>query len=139
MLKYIEIVKKKITSVPILTHFGPTLTIKLTVDASQYGIGAIISHVFADKTKKPVVFASRLLNSAELSYSQIEKEAAAIIFGVKKFFQYLYGKNSFLCFRRFNYKMNKVFHSKQRVFGNGNQNITRNFCKICFTKGTHFV
>ena len=41
--------------------------------------------------KRPIAFASRTLNSSEMNYSQLQKEALAIIFGVKKFDQYLYG------------------------------------------------
>ncbi|KAG8196929.1 hypothetical protein JTE90_027632 [Oedothorax gibbosus] len=40
---------------------------------------------------KPVMFASRTLNSSERNYSQIEREAIAIIFAVKKFHKFLMG------------------------------------------------
>ena len=33
-----------------------------------------------------------MLNSAELKYSQVEKEACAIIYGVKTVFQYVYAR-----------------------------------------------
>ena len=52
----------------------------------------MLSHVYEDGTEKPIAFASRTLNTAERNYSQIEKEGLAVIFAVKKFHDYCYGR-----------------------------------------------
>lgn len=94
--KAVDTIKKEIVSSVVLVHFDSKLPILLTCDASNKGLGCVLSHRFPDGSIKPVAFASRTLNSAENNYSILDKEALAIIFGVKKFFQYLIGTHFIL-------------------------------------------
>ena len=84
-------VKKAMVSETVLAHFDPGKPLLLACDASPYGVGAVLSHVMEDGSERPIAFASRSLSTAEKNYAQIEREALGIVFGVKKFNQYLEG------------------------------------------------
>ena len=85
--------KAEISSDKILTHYDVKLPIVLVCDASQYGVGAVVSHLIEEE-EKPIAFSSRTLTKSEQNYSQLQKEAlhVAIIFGIRKFHKYLYGR-----------------------------------------------
>ena len=82
-----------ITSEQVLTHYDPSLPLRLVCDASPVGIGAVLSHVMNDGTERPIAFASRTLTKTEQGYAQIDKEGLAMIWGVKKFHVYLFGQS----------------------------------------------
>ncbi|KAL5463687.1 hypothetical protein EMCRGX_G032610 [Ephydatia muelleri] len=84
--------KRMLQSSALLVHYGGNKPLLLACDASSYGVGAVLSHVMSDGSEKPIAFASRSMTAAEKGYSQLDKEALAIIFGVTKFHQYVYGR-----------------------------------------------
>nr|XP_037290563.1 uncharacterized protein K02A2.6-like [Rhipicephalus microplus] len=81
-------VKNALCAAPVLTHFDPNRELFLECDASPYGVGAALFH-HTEGEKRPVGFRSRTLTTAERKYSQIEREALALLFGVTRFRDYL--------------------------------------------------
>lgn len=82
-----------LTQAPCLAYYDSNLPLQLACDASSYGLGCVLSCVFPDGNERPIAYASRVLSQSERNYSQIQKEALSIIFGVKKFDQYLYARH----------------------------------------------
>lgn len=83
--------KEAFISNRVLVYFNPKLPLVLATDASSYGVGAVLYHRYPDGPEGVIQFASQTFSETQRKYSQIDKEAYAIIYGVKKFFQYLYG------------------------------------------------
>lgn len=86
-------VKRLLSSAKVLVHYDTNREIVVACDASPYGIGSVLSHVMPDGSEHPICFASRTLTPAEKNYSQLDKEGLAIVWGIKKYHQYLYGRS----------------------------------------------
>ena len=84
--------KDTLTSSHLLVHYDPALPLRMAADASAYGVGAVISHVMPDGAERLIAYASCTLSQSEQNYAQLEKEALGLIFGVKRFHQYLFGR-----------------------------------------------
>lgn len=82
--------KKLLLENNLLVHYDPKKPIIITCDASPYGVGAVLSHLI-NGIERPVLFASSTLTDAERNYSQLHREALAVIFALKKFHKYVYG------------------------------------------------
>lgn len=76
----------------VLTHYNSDLLIVLTCDASNSGLGAVLSYVQSDNTEKIINFASKALSSAEKIYLMMRKEALAVVWGSNKKWSVLIGK-----------------------------------------------
>ena len=84
--------KEQLSKAPVLAHYDPNLPIQLAGDASQYGVGAVLSHILPDGSEHPIAFASRTLQPREQNYAQVEKEALSLVYGIQKFHKYIYGR-----------------------------------------------
>ena len=80
-----EEAKEQLNSPKVLVHFDPSKAVTVACDASPYGVGTVLSHIMEDGSERPIAFISRTLAPAEKNYSQIDKEALAVVFGVKRF------------------------------------------------------
>ena len=77
----------------VLAHYDPSKKLILACDASPYGVGAVLSQYQDVNMERPVAYASQSLSKAEKNYFHLEKEGLAVIFGMKHFHQYLYGRH----------------------------------------------
>lgn len=90
------VLKNILISPQVLIPYDPTLPLVLATDASQVGLGAVLSHRLPNDTERPIAYASRTMTSTEQKYPQIDKEALAIVWACQKFFYYLYARHFFL-------------------------------------------
>lgn len=90
--KSFDTIKQELMSDKILVHYDPSLPLVLATDASNYAVGAVLSHIMPDGTERPIRYASQTLSETQQRYAMVDKEAYAIIFGVKKFYQYVYNR-----------------------------------------------
>ena len=80
----------------MLVHYDPKLPVRLAGDTSNYGIGAVLSHVDPKGQEYPIAYTSQSLSASEKNYSQIEKEALSLIHVIRKFHNYICGRHFIL-------------------------------------------
>ena len=87
--------KDALASAPILAFPNFKEPFHLYTDASNDGIGVTLGQI-QEGREVVIAYASRDFNAAERNYSTTEREALAVIFGIKKFEPYLYEKKFIL-------------------------------------------
>ena len=88
--------KNMLSTDTVLAHFDPQQEIGISCDASEVGLGAVLFHRYADGSERPLANVSKTLTDTQRRYSQIQKEALAIVFALHKFHQFLYGRKFIL-------------------------------------------
>ena len=84
--------KERLTSAPILGMPRDDGTLYLDTDASDHGLGAVLSQ---DQDGREVVlaYASRTLSRPEKNYDVTRRELLAVVYGLKVYRQYLLGRH----------------------------------------------
>ena len=87
-----ETLKHSLTTDTVNGHFDPSKQTEVHVDPSPVGLGAILSQTTPGKNDTQIIaYVSRSLTKVESRYSQIEREALGIVYGIEHFHLYLYG------------------------------------------------
>ena len=89
----LEKIKSILSSDPVLAYprYGEEDTFIVTTDASDVGLGAVLSQC-QEGEERIIGYGSVSLNKAQKKYSTTDKELAALRFGVKHFKPYIYGR-----------------------------------------------
>ena len=79
---------KELSSNPVIKPYDLNKEASLTTDASEKTIGGVLT-----QEGHPVIYVSRTLNDSEKNYSNIEREALAVVFCVTRLKQFLSGRH----------------------------------------------
>ena len=83
--------KKLLCEDALLTYFDPDLPTYILVDAHRTGLSAILAQGESADKARMVTCASRATTPVERNYPQIDLEALAVDFGLRRFRQYVAG------------------------------------------------
>ena len=112
--------KHVLTSYPILLTPNFDKPFELAVDASDYGVGAVLTQTDEDGIEHPVAYYSKKLSVHQKKYSVVEKEGLALILALQHFEIYLTSNLGPLLVRT---DHNPIKFIKQ--FSNKNRRLTR--------------
>ncbi|MBW0502394.1 hypothetical protein O181_042109 [Austropuccinia psidii MF-1] len=88
LLPPFQLLKEAFTTAPIIYHFNHSLPTFVETDASDYALGAFLSHV-NDSGKHPISFDSGKPLPAELNYEIHDKELLGIVWALKRWRAFL--------------------------------------------------
>lgn len=80
-------VKKDVSTLGVLQYFDPKAETVIQTNASLKGLGAVVM-----QNRQPVCYASKALTETEQNYSNIEREALGVVWGLERFHYFVYGK-----------------------------------------------
>ena len=92
----LKMLEQMLTDNTVLAQFDPSCPVGISCDASDAGVGAVLFHRYKDNPERPIANASKTVTDTQKRYPQIQKETLSIIFALKKFHQFLYGRKFIL-------------------------------------------
>ena len=87
-----EELRQRLVTAPILVFPDFSRTFVLDTDASDIGIGAVLSQLQEDGSERVIAYASRVLTRPERRYCVTRKELLAVVFFTRHFRAYLLGR-----------------------------------------------
>lgn len=84
--------KQRLVSAPILAYPDFTKDFRLQTDGSKEGVGAVLSQLDQNGQEHVVAYASKVLEKHQRNYSTTDLEALAVVWAIKYFQHYLYGR-----------------------------------------------
>jgi transposase InsO family protein len=89
--KHFQLIKTHLQKNTLLHYPDPNLPMHVSVDASSYGLGCSL-HQTIDGKEQFIGYMARSLTPSERNYPTNRRELAGIIFALKKFHKYLWGR-----------------------------------------------
>ena len=87
-----QVLKSCLSSAPILAYPNFEKPFILQTDASDVGLGAVLTQLDTSGHERVISYASRTLSGREQNYTAMEKEALAVVFATKHCRVYLLGR-----------------------------------------------
>jgi hypothetical protein len=87
--KYFNILKENISTAQVLALLNLQQPFEIEIDASRYAMGAVLMQY-----RKPICYHSKNFNQDVVNYPTYDKELYALVQSIKKWKQYLLGKET---------------------------------------------
>ncbi len=88
--------KEALSNRPVLNQPDFTLPFSVATDASDSGVGAVLFQEPKEGVRKYIAFVSKALTSSQRNYPVLQKELLAIVYGLSRFRDYLYGNRFYV-------------------------------------------
>ena len=75
-------IKRAIATNTVLAYPDPAATLVVNTDASDVGLGAVLSQIGADNVERPIAFASRVLSVNVTKWTVMERECLAAVWAI---------------------------------------------------------
>ncbi|XP_029938440.1 uncharacterized protein LOC115381302 [Salarias fasciatus] len=89
-------VQAALTEAPVLAYPSPNEPFIMDTDASNVGVGAVLSQGEGE-AKKVVAYFSRVLSWSKRNYCVMRRELLAVVLALRQFWPYLLGRRFLLC------------------------------------------